>query len=459
MSTISSLGIGSGLDLNSLVDQLLAAERKPREQRFNLREAGLQAQISAFGTLRGSLSELETATGKLAGLREGRTVTSSDDVRLGSTATGAAASGRYRVEVENLAAAQSLASVAFDSATEAVGTGTLTLKVGERDAVNININAGNDSLSGVRDAINEANAGVGASIVNDGTGARLVLTANSTGAASTIALTVADADGDNTDMAGLSRLSTVNLEETSAARDARVTINGLTVTSASNTLDKAIEGLTLELKGTTEAGSPITVDVGQDRAAIREALEGFIKAYNAVVKQVSDFTRYNPETREAGLLLGDSTVRSLGSRLSASLNQNGGGANGAVQNLVSLGVRTDASGALSLAPGSLERALDQDFAGTLAMVNDVAGGLRETVRGFTERGGLLDNRADGLRSNIRDIDRQRQALDLRMEQMEARLSRQFGALDAMIGQMQNTSAFLDQQLSNLNNLFLDRRRR
>ena len=459
MSTISSLGIGSGLDLNSLVDQLLAAERKPREQRFNLREAGLQAQISAFGTLRGSLSELETATGKLAGLREGRTVTSSDDVRLGSTATGAAASGRYRVEVENLAAAQSLASVAFDSATEAVGTGTLTLKVGERDAVNININAGNDSLSGVRDAINEANAGVGASIVNDGTGARLVLTANTTGAANTISLTVADTDGDGADMAGLSRLASANLQEATAAQDARAVINGLTVTSASNTLDKAIEGLTLELKGRTEVGSPITVDVGQDRAAIREALEGFIKAYNAVVKQVSDFTRYNPETREAGLLLGDSTVRSLGSRLSASLNQNGGGANGAVQNLVSLGVRTDASGALSLAPGSLERALDQDFAGTLAMVNDVAGGLRDTVRGFTERGGLLDNRADGLRSNIRDIDRQRQALDLRMEQMEARLSRQFGALDAMIGQMQNTSAFLDQQLSNLNNLFLDRRRR
>lgn len=459
MSTISSLGIGSGLDLNALVDQLLKAEREPREQRFNRREAGLQAQVSAFGTLRGGLAELETATGKLAGLREGRTATSSDSGRLAVEATGEAGSGRYRIEVENLAAAQSLASVAFDSATEAVGAGTLTLKVGERDAVNININAGNNSLSGVRDAINEANAGVGASIVNDGNGARLVLTANSTGAASTIALTVADADGDNTDMAGLSRLSTVNLEETSAARDARVTINGLTVTSASNTLDKAIEGLTLELKGTTEAGSPITVDVGQDRAAIREALEGFIKAYNAVVKQVSDFTRYNPETREAGLLLGDSTVRSLGSRLSASLNQNGGGANGAVQNLVSLGVRTDASGALSLAPGSLERALDQDFAGTLAMVNDVAGGLRDTVRGFTERGGLLDNRADGLRSNIRDIDRQRQALDLRMEQMEARLSRQFGALDAMIGQMQNTSAFLDQQLSNLNNLFLDRRRR
>lgn len=459
MSTISSLGIGSGLDLNSLVDQLLKAEREPRQQRFDRREAGLQAQISAFGTLRGGLSELETATGKLAGLREGRTTTSSDTGRLGAEATGEAGSGRYRIEVENLAAAQSLASVAFDSATSAVGTGTLTLKVGDRDAVNISIDAGNNTLSGVRDAINGANAGVGASIVNDGSGARLVLTANGTGAANTIALTVADADGDNTDMAGLSRLATVNLEETSAAADARVTINGLAVTSASNTLDQAIEGLTLELKGTTEAGSPITVDVGQDRAAVRGALEGFIKAYNAVVKQVSDFTRYNPETREAGLLLGDSTVRSLGSRLSAALNQNGGGANGAVQNLVSLGVRTDASGALSLAPGSLEQALDQDFGGTLAMVNDVAGGLRDTVRGFTERGGLLDNRADGLRSNIRDIDRQREALNIRMEQMEARLSRQFGALDAMIGQMQNTSAFLDEQLSNLNNLFQDRRRR
>lgn len=459
MSTISSLGIGSGLDLNSLVDQLLKAEREPREQRFDRREAGLQARISAFGTLRSGLSELESAAGKLAGLQEGRTSTSSDSARLGATATGEASPGRYSIRVETLATAQSLAGIAFADATEAVGTGTLTLKVGERDAVNINIDPGNNSLRGVRDAINQANAGVGASIVNDGTGARLVLTANSTGAANTISLTVADADGNGADMAGLSRLASVNMEQATAAGDARVEINGLTVTSTSNTLDQAIEGLSLELKGTTEAGSPITVDVGQDRAAVRTAMEGFITAYNSVITQIGDLTRYNPETREAGLLLGDSTVRGIRSRLSSALMQTGGSADGLFNNLVNLGVRSDANGTLTLASGSLEQALDQDFAGTVGLLNDVAGGLQGAVRGFTETGGLLDNRADGLRSNIRDIGRQRETLDLRMEQMEARLVRQFGALDALVGQLQTTSEFLDQQLSNLNSLFQDQRRR
>jgi flagellar hook-associated protein 2 len=311
----------------------------------------------------------------------------------------------------------------------------------------------------VRDAINQANAGVGASIVNDGTGARLVLTANSTGAANTISLTVADADGNGADMAGLSRLASVNMEQATAAGDARVEINGLTVTGASNTLDQAIEGLSLELKGTTEVGSPVTVDVGQDRAAVRTAVEGFITAYNSVITQIADLTRYNPETREAGLLLGDSTVRGIRSRLSSALTQTGGSADGLFNNLVNLGIRSDETGALSLASGSLEQALDQDFAGTVDLLNDVAGGLQNAVRGFTESGGLLDNRADGLRGNIRDIDRQRETLNLRMEQMEARLVRQFGALDALVGQLQTTSEFLDQQLSNLNSLFQDQRRR
>jgi flagellar hook-associated protein 2 len=130
MATISSLGIGSGLDLNSLVDQLLRAEREPREQRFDRREAGLQAKVSAFGTLRSALSDLETAAGRLAGLQEGRTSTSSDSARLGATATGEASPGRYSIRIETLASAQSLAGIAFADATEAVGTGTLTLKVG-----------------------------------------------------------------------------------------------------------------------------------------------------------------------------------------------------------------------------------------------------------------------------------------------------------------------------------------
>jgi flagellar hook-associated protein 2 len=172
---IAALGIGSGLDLNALVDQLVAAERKPREDRLNRREAEIEARLSAFGSIRGGLSALETALGKLASIQQGRTATSSDSTRMGVSARADSVPGNYSIQVNQLATAQTLASAGFDDADGPVGTGTLTLRVGDRLAVDVVIDEGNNSLRGIRDAINRADAGVQASIVNDGSGARLVL--------------------------------------------------------------------------------------------------------------------------------------------------------------------------------------------------------------------------------------------------------------------------------------------
>jgi flagellar hook-associated protein 2 len=449
---IAALGIGSGLDLNALVDQLVAAERKPREDRLNRREAEIEARLSAFGSIRGGLSALETALGKLASIQQGRTATSSDSTRLGVTARADAVPGNYSIQVNRLATAQTLASAGFDDADGPVGTGTLTLRVGDGPALDVVIDQDNNSLRGIRDAINQADAGVQASIVNDGSGARLVLSSNRTGAANTISVTVSGSDG-------LARLASASLTQTMAPQDAEAVINGLTVTSPGNSLDQTLDGLTLDLKGTTEAGSPITVTVGQDRDAARSALNEFVKAYNGVVETVRDLTRYDPESREGSVLVGDSTLRAIRGRLVQGLQQVGGGADAVFTSLVNLGVNSDRNGLLSLDSAALDRAMDQDFQGVISLVNEVSGGLRDTVQGFTQSGGLLDARTDGLRTRMRDIGRQREMLDARMEQFEARTVRQFGAMDSLVGQLQNTSQFLDQQLGALNAMLNQGRRR
>ena len=452
--SISAMGIGSGLDLGGLVAQLVAAEREPQEQRLKRQETDIKARISAFGSIRGGLSALDTVLGKLVALQQGRTAASSDSNRLEVSARPEATTGSYSIQVNQLARAQSLASGQFGDAGSPIGTGTLTVRVGEGPAVAIEINEENNSLRGVRDAINAADAGVQASIVNDGVGARLVLTSAQTGADQTISIAVSgNGSGD------LGRLATANLTETFAGRNAEVVVNGLPITSASNRLDDTVEGLSLELMSTTEPGAPITVTVGQDRAAVRDALEEFVKAYNAVVGTVRDLSRFNPETQEGAALVGDSTLRSIQSRLAFGLQQSGTDPDASFTNLVNLGVNSDRNGRLSLDEAALDRAMDQDFQGVIALVNEVSTGLRDSVKGFTETGGLLDSRTDGLQTRMRGIDRQREALDLRIERLEARLVRQFSAMDALVGQLQNTGQFLDQQLGALSAMFEQGRRR
>jgi flagellar hook-associated protein 2 len=199
--------------------------------------------------------------------------------------------------------------------------------------------------------------------------------------------------------------------------------------------------------------------VGQARGAIKSRVEGFVNAYNAVIDQINELTAYDPETRAAGLMLGDSTVRSIRSQLSAGLSRAGAETGAMFTHMVNLGINSDENGRLSLNEAALERAMDRDLAGVVTVLNNVSGGIRDTVDNFTQRGGLLDIRTDGLQTGIRDIDRQRERLENRMEQMEARLVRQFGAMDALVGQLQQTSQQLEQQMSSLTQMLTQNRRR
>ena len=228
--TISSSGVGSGLNVNSIVAQLMAAESAPLNA-LNTKEATYQAQLSAFGTLKGSISSFQTAMQGLT-LSKFQTLTASsaNTSVYAASASATAQVGSYAVEVQQLAASQKLASSAFTNVTDTVGTGTLTFQFGttsggvftanaSKSAQVVTIGAANSSLSGVRDAINAAKIGVTASILNNGTGNQLVITSNDTGAANSLKITVSDTtDASNTDNAGLSKLLTIRQEQRATAK-------------------------------------------------------------------------------------------------------------------------------------------------------------------------------------------------------------------------------------------------
>jgi flagellar hook-associated protein 2 len=435
MAGISSLGVGSGLDLGSLVRQLVAAERAPAEGRLNRTESRMQAQISALGQVKSSLANMDKALARLSALAEARSVRVSNEAAFSATATTVADVGRYTIEVFELARAQSLASAGFSDPEAALGAGDLTIALGAGDPVTITIAEGTNSLRDVRDAINGAEAGVLATLVRDGAEWRLLLTAGESGLANTVSLTVSGTLNAN--------IASAAMTETVAAADARFSVAGLSLTSSSNVVDDVLPGVTLNLKGLTDA--PVELSVGRDAEAARAALNEFVTAYNAVIDLAARLSRANPETGERSVLTGDSTLRAIRGALPMAL----GADSGAAWNAVELGLRSDRDGKLSLDGAAFEARLLDDPAQVLASVRGFGGALAQNIEIYTDRGGVLATRTESLQSSLRSLGLQRDQLDRRMESVEARLIRQFSVLDQMISQMQNTSSFLAARLATL----------
>ncbi|WP_018145622.1 flagellar filament capping protein FliD [Thioalkalivibrio sp. AKL6] len=442
---ISSLGIGSGLDLNQIVNDLVNAERVPKETRFNQREQRLEAQISAYGNLTSAIDQVKGTLSQLSEfeLSQNASVSNRDVARV--TADGTAANGNFSLEVKQLAQAQALASAPGDFADPdaAVGAGQLAIQVGDGDAFTVNVQEG-DTLRDVRNAINDAEGGVTASIVNDGDGARLVLTANTTGAANTINVTATEDPAGS----GLARLDGANLVQTRAAQDAEAVINGLTVTSTTNTLEDTVEGLSIELRGTSD--SPVTVSVSEDQGALQRALEGFVEAYNGLIGQTSNLTAYNAEEQQASVLTGDSTVRGIRSRLGNALVEPAQIPDVNARTLASLGVVSNRDGTLGFDSDRFNQALENDgFDNVTAVVRAIGERMESVTSSFTGPDGLIGVRTEGLQNDLERLSQQRVDLNVRLEQLESRLVRQFGRMDSTVAQLQGTSDFLMGQLANM----------
>ncbi len=382
MAVISSLGVGSGLDLSALVSGLLEAERAPTASRLAAKEQKYTAELSAYGLLRSSLSQFQSS---LSGLQsstvfDAKSIRLSDSSIFDASVENFADTGSYAVEVTALAKAHSLASnaaTAFASVDDTIGDGTLTIQFGTTttgpysftpdpaktpQTIVVSTANNNTTLSGLRDYINDNDYDVQASIVNDGSGYRMVLTSKSTGAANSMEITVSgDGDGNDNDNAGLSQLAfnasaQGSLAQTVAAQDAALSINGLDITRETNNVTGAINGVTLDLLK-AELGTIVNIDVKENRSEVTAAINGFVEAYNELNDNIDALTAYDPDTGTASALTGDFTVRSIGSRIRSILFGSITGLNGNIRSLVDIGITTNSSGTLDVDSSKLEDAL------------------------------------------------------------------------------------------------------
>ncbi len=386
---LSSPGIGSNLDVNSIVTQLMSIERQPLTS-LDRKEAGYQAQLSAYGTLKGALSSFQSAVRALSDVSKFQTVkaTPVDTTVLSASASSIAVPGTYSVEVSKLAQSQKLVAVGQTSATAAIGVGTLTFDFGTiTDAVTptfnaitgkyvgpgvtfasngagvktVTIAASNNSLAGIRDAINAANIGVSASIVNDGGTSpyRLALTSTSIGKTNSMKISVS---GD----AALSTLlahdptATQNLSETLTAQNAELKVDGVAISKTSNNISDVIQGVTLNLLK-TNVGTPTAVTTARDTASVTSAVTAFVKAYNDVNKTLSDLSAYNATTQEAAILQGDSSLRSIQSQIRNLLTSSLTGISGSYTTLSQIGVSFQKDGTMALDSAKLQSAIGTNF--------------------------------------------------------------------------------------------------
>lgn len=446
MPTISSAGVGSGLDVQGLVSQLVAAERAPVASRLARQESSINVELSAFGRLKSAVSGLDSALETLAGdaVLDGRSVTVQDESVFNASVSSGAAMGTYDIEVQQLAQSHRLAAATpINPPGSDVGYGNLDLQLGS-DSFTVVIDAGSPTLADIRNAINNAtdNPGIIASIITVDGGEMLQLGSNRTGTDSEIQLSATGGDG------GLNTLI-ADLGTVQNFQDAIIQINGNAVTSSSNSITGAIQGVTIDLASALP-GQTRSLTVSRDNEGAIEAFESLVSAYNTYLDEANGLGGFNADTGRGGALIGDSILRGLNGQLRATLSQNFGAGN--ITSLQDLGISTAVDGTLSLDSSALGAALSNDFNGVQSFLTDT-GGFAESIQaittGYIESDGLIESRLDSLNERLDRVESGRDALDLRLERVRARYLSQFSALDAMLAQLQQTSNYLSQQLASL----------
>lgn len=385
---ISSAGIGSGLDVNSIVTSLMNIERQPLTA-VSKQKTDYQSQISAYGTMKSSLSTFQTAVKALSSPAKfnAQTVTSGNPAVFTAAANGNATLGDYAVTVSQLAKSQKLAMAGFANTTDVIGTGTLTISFGTftpevitpptpssftpntaKTDVVIAIGSSNNTLAGVRDAINASNSSVSATIVNDGTTNRLVITSKDTGEVNSLKITVADDDTNGLDATGLSQLAydpttTVgngkNLTQLQEAKNAILDVDGIAVVKAGNTIADVIEGVTLNLLTTSNSLS-VNLGVATNQDKIKESVTAFVDGYNKLNDALRSLTKYDETGKASGPLLGDATARSVINQIKTTMTKTIS-SGGTINSLSQIGVSFQRDGKLALDATKLASAVTSNF--------------------------------------------------------------------------------------------------
>lgn len=391
---ITSAGIGSGLDVNAIVTGLMNVERQPLTL-LATKKTAFQTQVSAYGSLKSALSTFQASVSALSSAAKfnAQTATSADTEVLTATADGKASVSSYAVKVNQLAQQQKIASAGFSNISNTVGTGTLTISFGtftpevlapptasaftantDKTDITIAINSSNNTLAGVRDAINAKNGSVTASIVNDGTNNRLIITSKDTGEVNSLKITTTDDDTVNTDATGLSQLaydptattgSGKNLQQLQAAKDALLNIDGISVVKSSNTITDAIEGVTLKLLKTSNNVS-VNLGIATNQDEIKKSVTSFVDGYNKLDTTLRSLTKYGGEGGISGALLGDATARSITNQIKAVFSNSISGA-GSLTTLSQIGVSFQRDGKLALDSTKLTTAISTNLGDIAAL--------------------------------------------------------------------------------------------
>ncbi|GIU09879.1 MULTISPECIES: flagellar filament capping protein FliD [unclassified Shewanella] len=444
---LTSVGIGSGMDINGIVSALVGAENDPKVAKFDADEGKLNAQISGIGALKSALTEFQDSLEKLTDPDTfiARKVELSNKDFISATADATAVAGSYKIEVEQLAESQKIGSAAVADATAALGEGSLTFGVDGKDFT-VAVEAG-DSLETVMKKINDAedNVGVTATIINGDNGPQLVMTSDETGTANNITVTATDTDG------GTGLTDTFTMTELSAAKDAVLYVDGLKVTSGSNEVENVITGVSLTLKD-DDIGQSTTLTISPDTDSVKKSVEGFVEAYNDLMGTVSDLSSYDAETEKAGILQGDSMIRSLQSQLRGVLSSSFDTSEGTTM-LANIGIKTTQQGTLEIDEKILDKALESDMPQIREMFSAEDTGLASRLDGLAETyvqsGGTLDSRDETLDNQVSRLTDSREQFARKMAAYETRLFNQFNAMDLMVASLNQQTSDLFNRLDSL----------
>ncbi|MDZ7861836.1 flagellar filament capping protein FliD [Acidovorax sp.] len=473
MATISSPGVGTnGLDVKSIISQLVTLEKRPLDT-LKLQAATVNTKISAYGQIKSLVSTLADAAGKLTSVTgwNGVSTTSSDSKFVSATAIGGTLPTTFSVEVQGLAKAQATASAALLPVGGALGAGTLRLELGKWSVapasftpgsgqpVDISISA-SDKLADVASKINGSTAGVTASILSDASGERLLLRSKSTGEEFGFRLSVMEggdtdiASPGNTDATGLSRL-VAGSTTTQAAADAKATVNGIPVSSATNTFATTISGVTFKAEQITTA--PIDITVGKDTAAVKANVDEFVKAYNAINQLMQDATKYDAKTNSAGLLQGDSTAIALQNTLRNALQSvtTGGGV---FKRLADVGLTQQLGGDLALDSTKFNKALTENpddlknlFRNTgSGSAEGIAVKIKAVTTNLLSTDGFFKSKDDTLQLSLKRNAKDQASVNDKVDAFEKRITARYNALDKQMASLNGLNAYIAQQVTTWN---------
>jgi len=450
-------GLTSGLDTQGIIEKLMELERQPITL-LEQREDAFKVKLSAYGEVKSALSAFQSAINDLrypSNFAASSSTSSNEDI-LTVTSSGFATLGNHSIIVSALAQAHSVRSAAFTASTDVVGTGTITIQVGTNDAVDVAIDSDHETLSGIAQAINSADAGVSASVLDDGSGnVYLTMTSEESGLDNTINVSITN--GATGQLDGLYESGT--MVTTRSAANSILTVDGINVARSTNSIGDLISGVAVNLHKADNMET-VAVDVTRDTDTIKGKISAFVDAYNKLVDEISSKQAYGGKEGSSGALIGDSTLRSITRSLPNILGQQVGGTQNGADTLNSIGISIDRYGKMQMDDDEVTDALATNISDVTTIftadtetdqgISTALSDYLDVVMNSTD--GIISAKEDGLQSSIDDLQDKKDVMETRISKREEILWAQFNSLELLLSGYQQTSDYLTQQITSLTNL-------